>query len=79
MSLDRIIVQSDIPVATARYVIPPINPKLLSNSLQPLIDYELSRAYPEGWKAMEKLGDNGKTKAIGTSKTFQKENQLRGK
>ncbi|MCJ1316179.1 hypothetical protein MMC15_001499 [Xylographa vitiligo] len=40
---------------------------VLSAILAPVIDYELSRAYPEVWKAMEALVDNGKTKAIGLS------------
>lgn len=34
---------------------------------QPVIDYELSRNYPETWKAMEKLVDLGKAKSIGLS------------
>ena len=34
---------------------------------QPVIDFELSRAYPEVWKAMEQLVDNGKAKSIGES------------
>ena len=33
--------------------------------VQPVIDYELSRAYPQTWTAMEKLVDIGKAKFIG--------------
>lgn len=32
---------------------------------QPVIDYDLSRQYPEVWRAMELLVDAGKTKSIG--------------
>ena len=32
-----------------------------------MIDYQLSRAYPEVWRAMEALVDNGKAKSIGKS------------
>ncbi|MCJ1378549.1 hypothetical protein MMC17_001648 [Xylographa soralifera] len=38
-----------------------------SGNGKPVIDYELSRAYPEVWKAMEALVDDGKAKAIGLS------------
>lgn len=34
-------------------------------SEKPVIDYALSLAYPEVWKAMEVLVDKGKAKAIG--------------
>lgn len=33
---------------------------------QPVIDYDLSRRYPETWKAMERLVDSGKARSIGT-------------
>ena len=32
---------------------------------QPMIDYKLSREYPDVWKAMELLVDSGKAKSIG--------------
>lgn len=32
---------------------------------QPVIDYGLSRRYPETWQAMEKLVDSGKARSIG--------------
>ena len=31
------------------------------------MDYELSRAYPDVWEAMETLVSRGKVKSIGTS------------
>jgi len=37
--------------------------------MQPVIDYEQSRKYPETWQAMEKLVDSGKAKSVGTLKS----------
>ncbi|KFY40756.1 hypothetical protein V495_05287 [Pseudogymnoascus sp. VKM F-4514 (FW-929)] len=34
---------------------------------KPIIDHELSRAYPQTWQAMEKLVDSGKSRLIGVS------------
>ncbi|KAK5656581.1 hypothetical protein OQA88_4560 [Cercophora sp. LCS_1] len=38
-----------------------------SGNGKPVIDYDLSRRYPETWQAMEKLVDSGKAKSIGIS------------
>ncbi|KAH6621488.1 aldo-keto reductase [Chaetomium sp. MPI-SDFR-AT-0129] len=38
-----------------------------SGNGKPVIDYDLSRRYPETWQAMEKLVDSGKARAIGLS------------
>ncbi|KAK3349874.1 aldo-keto reductase [Lasiosphaeria hispida] len=38
-----------------------------SGNGKPVIDYDLSRRYPETWKAMEKLVDSGKARSIGLS------------
>jgi len=38
-----------------------------SGNGKPLIDYDLSRRYPETWQAMERLVDSGKAKSIGLS------------
>ncbi|KAK4175487.1 putative alcohol dehydrogenase [Triangularia setosa] len=38
-----------------------------SGNGKPVIDYDMSRRYPETWKAMEKLIDSGKARAIGLS------------
>lgn len=69
----------------APFAIPAVMARLVNMSLlfsdtfsvplipqQPVIDYELSRAYPEVWKAMEHLVDNGKVKSIGALMTLQK-------
>jgi alcohol dehydrogenase (NADP+) len=39
--------------------------------LKPLIDYKLSRKYPETYRAMEKLVDSGKAKSIGSSSLLE--------
>ncbi|KAH9435599.1 hypothetical protein MCOR02_004522 [Pyricularia oryzae] len=36
-----------------------------SGNGKPVIDYDLSRRYPETWQAMERLVDSGKARAIG--------------
>ncbi|SPN96708.1 probable GCY1 Galactose-induced protein of aldo/keto reductase family [Cephalotrichum gorgonifer] len=38
-----------------------------SGNGKPVIDYDLSRRYPETWAAMEKLVDSGKARSIGLS------------
>ncbi|KAK0619030.1 aldo-keto reductase [Immersiella caudata] len=38
-----------------------------SGNGKPLVDYDLSRRYPETWQAMEKLVDSGKARSIGLS------------
>ncbi|KAK2730979.1 putative alcohol dehydrogenase [Colletotrichum kahawae] len=38
-----------------------------SGNGKPVIDYDLSRRYPETWQAMEKLVDSGKARSIGLS------------
>ncbi|KAL2020065.1 hypothetical protein VTK56DRAFT_8869 [Thermocarpiscus australiensis] len=38
-----------------------------SGNGKPVIDYDLSRRYPETWQAMEKLVETGKARAIGIS------------
>ncbi|KAM7204976.1 NADP-dependent oxidoreductase domain containing protein [Rhypophila sp. PSN 637] len=38
-----------------------------SGNGKPVIDYDMSRRYPETWQAMEKLVDSGKARAIGLS------------
>lgn len=46
------------------HAIPPF--QCLADKLQqPLIDYDLSRRYPDTWQAMEKLVDSGKARSIG--------------
>ncbi|KAK3394401.1 aldo-keto reductase [Podospora didyma] len=38
-----------------------------SGNRKPVIDYDLSRRYPETWQAMEKLVNSGKARSIGLS------------
>lgn len=38
-----------------------------SGNGKPVIDYDLSRRYPETWQAMERLVDSGKARSIGLS------------
>ncbi|KAK4445763.1 NADP-dependent oxidoreductase domain-containing protein [Podospora aff. communis PSN243] len=38
-----------------------------SGNGKPLVDYDLSRRYPETWQAMEKLVDSGKARSVGLS------------
>ncbi|KAM7213355.1 putative alcohol dehydrogenase [Rhypophila decipiens] len=38
---------------------------------KPVIDYDMSRRYPETWQAMEKLVESGKARAIGRYPTTQ--------
>ncbi|TVY14877.1 Alcohol dehydrogenase [NADP(+)] A [Lachnellula arida] len=44
----------------------PLHYSLLTR-MQPVIDYERSRKYPETWQAMERVVDSGKAKSIGLS------------
>ena len=37
----------------------------MTDCRQPVIDSDLSRRYPETWKAMEKLVESGKARSIG--------------
>jgi hypothetical protein len=44
---------------------------------KPVIDYKLSRAYPQTWAAMEKLVDKGKAKLIGNTSLLNQLSELR--
>ncbi|PGH18078.1 hypothetical protein AJ79_00705 [Helicocarpus griseus UAMH5409] len=46
------------------YVAGPNHSTLRHANGKPIIDHELSRAYPQTWTAMEKLVENGKTRLI---------------
>ncbi|KFX96456.1 hypothetical protein V490_03340 [Pseudogymnoascus sp. VKM F-3557] len=49
------------------YTAGPNHSTLRHSNGKPIIDHELSRAYPQTWQAMEKLVDSGKSRLIGVS------------